>query len=226
MFSYYKDFKLKNIFTPKFNHLFLVLFWPVYLTGFMLTEKFVVPTYDVYCPLDDLIPFCELFVIPYVLWYAILAFVSLYTLFCDVPAFKSLYKFLFVSCFFTFAIYIIFPNMQNLRPTEFARDNLLIDIMKGLYAADTNTNVCPSLHVVFSMGMLFAVWNTKHFDSTAWRIANTAIAVTICLSTVFLKQHSVIDIFAGVVLSFAIFPFIFLKKVKKNKNIEKEEFFC
>lgn len=222
LFGYYSDFNFKNITSPKFRHLFLVLFWPVYLTGFILTEKLIVPVYDMYIPLDDLIPFCELFVIPYVLWYACLAFVSLYTLFFDVPAFKKLYTFLFVSSLFTFAIYIMFPNMQSLRPTEFARDNFLVDIMKNLYAADTNTNVCPSLHVVFSMGLLFAMWNTPHFSTAAWRIANAAFTVLICMSTVFLKQHSVVDIFAGLGLSFAIMPFIFRKKDNKNKKAKKE----
>jgi len=208
IFEYYRDFNFKNITSVKYRHLFLVLFWPVYLSLFIFTEKFVTPVYNVYSPLDDLIPFCEFFVIPYVLWYALLAFVSLYTLFFDIPSFKKLYWFLSITCIITFSIYIIFPNMQNLRPTEFVRDNIFVDIMKNLYAIDTNTNVCPSIHVIFSLGMLFTMWNSKHFNSTLWRIAELIIAVSICLATVFLKQHSVIDIFAGVALSFIVLPFV------------------
>ncbi len=212
MFDYYRDFNFKNITSPKFRHLFLILFWPVYLALFVLTEKYLVPIYNIYCPLDNIIPFCEFFVIPYVLWYALLAFVSLYTLFFDIPAFKKFYTFLCVTSVITFTIYILFPNMQNLRPTEFARDNILVDVMKNLYAIDTNTNVCPSLHVVFSMGMLFAMWNSKHFKTPAWRIVFLVITVLICLATVFLKQHSVIDIIAGLIVSFAVFPFVFSNK--------------
>lgn len=211
MFDYYKDFNFKNITSPKYRHLFWLLFWPVYIALFIATEKLLVPVYDVYCPLDKIIPFCEFFVIPYVLWYALLAFTSLYTLFFDIPAFKKFYKFLCVTSAVTFAIYILFPNMQNLRPTEFACDNFLVDIMKNLYALDTNTNVCPSIHVVFSIGILFTLWNTKHFKTPAWRTVILIFTVLICVSTVFLKQHSVIDIAAGAVLSFAVFPFIFLE---------------
>lgn len=102
--------------------------------------------------------------------------------------------------------------MQNLRPQEFARDNILVDVMKNLYAIDTNTNVCPSIHVIFSLGMLFTMWNSKHFNSTLWRIAELIIAVSICLATVFLKQHSVIDIFAGVIVSAIVWPFVTKRK--------------
>ncbi len=222
MFEYYKDFNFKNITSPKYRHLFLLLFWPVYLTLFVLTEKYVTPIYNVYSPLDDLIPFCEFFVIPYVLWYALLAFVSLYTLFFDVPSFKKFYIFLSVTCVITFALYIIFPNEQNLRPDTFARDNILVDVMKNLYAIDTNTNVCPSIHVIFSLGMMLALWNSKHFSSAVWRTVSVIVAVSICLATVFLKQHSVLDIFAGVALSAAVFPFAFLNIRRKNKNFKKE----
>ena len=165
-----------------------------------------------YCPLDDLIPFCEFFVIPYVLWYALLAFVSLYTLFFDIPYFKKFYMFLSITCAITFLLYIIFPNMQNLRPQEFARDNVLVDVMKNLYAIDTNTNVCPSIHVIFSLGMLFTMWNSKHFSSIWWRIVELIIAISICLATVFLKQHSVIDIFAGTALSIAVWLLVVKNK--------------
>lgn len=218
MFSYYKDFNLKNITSPKYRHLFLLLFWPVYLSLFVLTEKYVVPVYTVYSPLDDLIPFCEFFVIPYVLWYACLAFVSLYTLFLDIPAFKKFYTFLSVTCVITFAIYIIFPNMQNLRPTEFARDNILVDLMKALYSVDTNTNVCPSIHVIFSLGMLFTLWSTKLFKTVKMRIMLIVITALICMATVFLKQHSVIDVFSGIALSAIVFPFVFIKSNRKNKK--------
>lgn len=221
MFSYYKDFNFKNITSSKYRHLFLLLFWPVYLTAFVLTEKLVTPIYDIHCPLDDLIPFCEFFVIPYVLWYALLAFVSLYTLFFDIPSFKKFYTFLSVTCVITFAIYIIFPNMQNLRPTEFARDNILVDVMKNLYAIDTNTNVCPSIHVIFSLGMLFTLWNSKHFNSFIWRTVAIIVTVFICLATVFLKQHSVIDIITGVALSVVVFGIISLKFKVNNKKSKK-----
>lgn len=222
LFDYYRGFNFKNICSAKYRHIFLLLFWPVYLTAFILTEKYVTPIYNVYSPIDELIPFCEFFVIPYVLWYALLAFVSIYTFFFDVPSFKKFYVFLSVTCVITFSLYVIFPNMQNLRPQEFLRDNIFVDVMKNLYSIDTNTNVCPSIHVIFSIGMMLTLWNSKHFSTALWRIISVIITVSICLATVFLKQHSVIDIFAGVALSAAVFPFAFMNLRSKNKNFKKE----
>ena len=222
LFEYYKNFKFKNICSAKYKHIFLLLFWPFYLSAFILTEKFVTPIYNIYSPIDELIPFCEFFVIPYVLWYALLAFVSIYTFFFDVQSFKKFYMFLIITCIITFSLYIIFPNMQNLRPDTFARDNNLVDVMKNLYSIDTNTNVCPSIHVIFSLGMMFALWNSKHFNTAFWRTVSVLITISICLATVFLKQHSVVDIFAGMALSAVVFPFAFLNLQKKNKNLKKE----
>ncbi len=212
MLDYYRDFSFKNITSKKYRHLFYILFWPVYLTLFVVTEKYIVPTHNIYCSLDDYIPFCEFFVIPYFLWYGLLAFVSLYGLFYDIPTFRRFYKFLIISSAISFAFFIIFPNEQILRPDTFVRDNFFVNIMRdGIYVADTNTNVCPSIHVVFSMGILFSLWNSKHFSSAMWRIISIVVAALVCASTVFLKQHSVIDIFVGVALSFAVLPFTIIK---------------
>ncbi len=223
MFDYYNDFSFKNITNKKYRHLFYILFWPVYLTLFIVTEKYITPIHDIYSPLDDFIPFCEFFVIPYFLWYGLLAFVSLYGLFFDIPTFRRFYKFLIFSSAISFALFIIFPNEQNLRPDTFSRDNFFVDIMKdGIYVADTNTNVCPSLHVVFSIGMLLSMWNSKHFSSITWRTVSVVITVLVCLSTVFLKQHSVVDILVGIALSAVICPFVFLNFTAKNKKLKKQ----
>ena len=199
------------------------MFWPVYLIIFIATEKYIVPVYDIYCPIDDYIPFCEFFVVPYFLWYGLLAFVSLYGLFYDIPTFKKFYRFLIFSSILSFTIFIVFPSEQNLRPDTFARDNIFVSVMRdGIYAADTNTNVCPSLHVVFGMGMLFSLWNSKHFSSVGWRITSIITTILVCMSTVFLKQHSVIDIGVGVILSVALLPFVFLKSKPYCKFFKKE----
>ena len=221
MTNYYKGFKLKDITSEKYRHLFFVLFWPAYFLAYSLVEKFVVPKYAIYTPLDDLIPFCEFFIVPYALWYFLLALVGFYTLFFDVPAFKRFHKFLIVTCIITFAVYVIFPNEQNLRPSEFARDNVFTDIVKSLHGFDTNTNVFPSMHVIFTLGMLFSVWNTKPFSTIIGRALSILITISICLATVCLKQHSILDVYSGVALSAIVFPFIYLDlkgKFKKNKK--------
>ena len=203
------------------------MFWPAYLLLYAIAESPLFSEYHViHTGLDDVIPFCEFFIIPYVLWYALLAFVSLYTLFLDIPAFKKFYKFLIVACIITFAIYFIYPNCQDLRPDSYPRDNIFTDVVKHLHSFDTNTNVFPSMHVSFSVGMLFTMWNVKPFNKIIPRIISTLITISICLATVCLKQHSILDVYSGVGLAALIFPFIYLNFKGKNKKNKKDEIFC
>ena len=155
--------------------------------------------YVVHSPLDDLIPFCEWFLIPYVFWYLLIVISLLYFALYNTEGFKRLQTFIIVTQVVAMAIYILFPNRQDLRPTEFANDNLLTQGVSFLYSFDTSTNVCPSLHVAYSLGLASA-W-LKEKDVSAWWKTFVVIAVVlICLSTAFIKQHSVVDIFAALPL--------------------------
>ena len=98
----------------------------------------------------DVIPFCEIFVIPYVFWYALIAISLGYFALYNVDSFKKLQIFIMITQGVAMAIYIAFPNMQDLRPVEFARDNLLTRLVGFLYTFDTDTNVCLpfTLHIL------------------------------------------------------------------------------
>ena len=66
----YKDFHFRDITDRKYRHLFLLLYWPVILTGYFIAQRVALKTgYTViHCALDDIIPFCEVFIIPYFIW--------------------------------------------------------------------------------------------------------------------------------------------------------------
>ncbi len=174
------------------------------------------------CSFDAVIPFCEYFLIPYLLWFPFLFFIHIYTLLFDIPMFKKLMYFIMLSYSATTLIFILFPTMQNLRPVIFERDNFFVDFMKGFYEFDTNTNVCPSLHVVGSFAVLFAAWNCKGLNGTVSRIIFSVLTVFISISTVFLKQHSIIDVIVGFILVFILLPFAFIlpDKIAEKKQIE------
>ena len=99
-------------------------------------------------------------------------------------------------------IYLFFPTCQNLRPEAFVRNNLLTRFIELFYSFDTNTNVCPSLHVIGSVAAMFGLWDCKALQSVGWKIAATSIAVCISLSTVFMKQHSIMDVLAALPVCF------------------------
>ncbi|MBQ8794661.1 MAG: phosphatase PAP2 family protein, partial [Clostridia bacterium] len=79
---------------------------------------------------------------------------------------------------------------------EFSRDNFLTDCIGFLYSFDTNTGVCPSLHCAYSIGIA-SVWLKAKDVSKLWKAAIVIIAILICISTMFVKQHSALDFFAA-----------------------------
>ena len=65
----------------KYRHaLPLLIYGIVYLAWFSHLEKTVTRGYTViHVALDDYIPFCEVFVVPYFLWFAYVAFVVIFS---------------------------------------------------------------------------------------------------------------------------------------------------
>lgn len=180
------------------------LVWiPVYLLSFFLIERLPMPVYwATQLPLDGRIPFCEWFVIPYCLWYVLLAGTGAWLLFRDEAAFRRYMLFLAVTFFLSEAVWLLFPNGQDLRPAAMPRENPLTALVALLYRVDTNTNVFPSVHVVGSIGAALAVRDSQSAPGALCR-GTAVLAALICLSTVFIKQHSLLDVCGGLLLSWA-----------------------
>lgn len=196
-----KSFRFSKINDPQYSHLKYLLGWVGYFILFFLTENLISAErcYPVHCRLDDVIPFCEVFVIPYVFWYVYIVITLLYFAQYNPDGFKKVMTFIIVTQVVAMAIYIIFPSRQDLRPVEFARDNILTQLVGLLYSVDTNTGVCPSLHVAYSIGIVSA-WLKEQDVSKVWKTFVVIAAVLICLSTMFIKQHSAVDFFAALPL--------------------------
>ena len=195
----YRKFRPRLLQSPEFSHLKLLLFWPVFGLLFALAERGGMPrTYTpVQCGLDDLIPFCEWFLLPYLFWFVFIAGMLLYGLLWDTRSFRRMMHFTIFTYGVTLVIYFLFPTCQLLRPAVFPRDNLLTRFIAGFYQFDTNTNVCPSLHVCGAIAVVAGAWDSRRFSATGWRIVFSLTAALICASTVFMKQHSVLDVAAG-----------------------------
>ena len=74
--------------------------------------------------------------------------------------------------------------------------------MAALQGFDTPTNVCPSIHVSSTVAVELAVRRSESLGKKGWlKAANFVVTVAICLSTMFLKQHSAVDVALGIALS-------------------------
>lgn len=216
----YRTLRFSNLNSPQFRHLLLLLGWVGYFLLYFLTENLIPAEecHPVWCKLDDIIPFHELFVIPYVGWYVLIVVSLGYFALYNIENFKGLQTYIMITQAVAMVIYIIWPTRQDLRPTEFPRENVLTWIMGIIYSADTNTGVCPSLHVAYSLGIASAWLKEK---TAAWWVKTIVVifVILVCLSVAFTKQHSVVDIYAALPVCLLAEILAFGKYYKKRKVI-------
>ena len=125
--------------------------------------------------------------------------------------------FLFIGMTLCLAICTLFPNGQTMRPPVNPEKNIFSRWIVALYKTDTSTNVFPSIHVFASLGVNLAWWNSEISKKHRWiRPVSTIVTVSICLSTVFLKQHSVLDGLGAVVLSIALYFLIYQAELTRE----------
>ena len=197
----YRQFRFSKLNDPSFSHLKYLAGWLVYFALYFLTENLIPAQkcYVVHSVLDDVIPFWEGFVIPYVGWYLLIVATLVYFALYNTEGFKRFQVFIFTTQMVAMAIYIVFPNMQDLRPdlSELGRENVFTWVISLLYRFDTDTNVCPSLHVAYSVGIASA-WLKERAVNGWLKCFIVVFCMLVCLSTAFIKQHSVVDAFAAI----------------------------
>ncbi len=203
--------KLKNriIFMKSWieNHkyCYAMLYLVFYVIVFFTLDFTVKPKYIIHCPLDDMIPFCEYFVIPYFLWFPSFLLALVGYMIYNKQDFQQLWFIMFTGMTFCFAMYIIFPNGLNLR-TELPNRNIFCRIMNLIRTADAAVNVCPSIHVSSSVAVALVTARSGLFKQhPIWRTGIIFLMIMICVSTMFVKQHSFVDVVCGTALSLVLY---------------------
>ncbi|MCI9540368.1 MAG: phosphoesterase [Lachnospiraceae bacterium] len=209
-------------FISKYKHAWCLLYAFIYLPWFVFLEKNVLHYSIIHIRLDDYIPFNEYFIIPYFLWFAYVAVAIMFFFFTNKEDYYKLCAFLFIGMTISLIICTIWPNGHNLRPTEFARENIFTDMVRGLWATDTPTNIFPSIHVYNSIGVHLAVMNSEALKKKrVVRIISFALMASICLSTVFLKQHSALDGIGAIVMSMFMYRMVYhTERVANREKLE------
>ena len=199
-------------FYEKYKHgIPLILYTFLYLTWFFYLEKTVTKGYQViYMKLDDYIPFCELFVIPYFLWFAYIVVVIGFLFFKDKTEYYRALLFLTTGMTIFLIVSTLWPNGHHLRPLVMPRDNILTAWISALYKTDTATNLWPSIHVYNSIGAHIAIMKSKHLaNHKVVKTGSFIMAVSIILSTVFIKQHSVFDVITAFIMAAVMYVVVY-----------------
>lgn len=212
--------KFKSI-IKKYKHAVLTLYFLLYMPYFTFLNTFTPTRKDVtviHSQLDDYIPFAEIFVIPYFLWFAYIAAGYIFLLLTSREEYVRMCIFLYTGMTLCLLIYTVFPNCQQLRVDydTLGRSNILIDAISYLQNIDTPYDVLPSIHCLNSIGMHIAIAKskkiTKHRRIIVW--SSFILMVLIILSTVFVKQHSVLDVFAAIAVSIPLYFLAYKTKLK------------
>ncbi len=197
-----------------------VILWGAYLGCFFLVEKIVTePRFVIHCVWDDYIPFVKYAIWPYLLWFPCILVSLLWLLKQDRDRFWKLSLTLITAMFCVLIFYVCMPNGVELRPRSLPGNDLSAVLVKMLWAGDNACNVCPSIHVMdtvlIDMTLTTSPSLKKH---KGVRIISHVIAIAICLSTLFLKQHSVIDAAAGSACAIVVYAIMELL-TEKEKNM-------
>ncbi|MCI9679955.1 MAG: phosphatase PAP2 family protein [Lachnospiraceae bacterium] len=188
----------------KYRHALVLLYGLIYMPCFIwLESRANLPYHVIHVRLDDLIPFSEVFIVPYLLWFVYVAAVFVY-LFFQFDKKKEFYQyciFLFTGMTLFLVVSTVYPNGHLLRPASFERHNIFTFAVQMLYRTDTATNIFPSIHVFNSIAAHVAVAKNRKLGGNIWiRGGSFLLMVSIILATMFLKQHSVLDVIAGTLL--------------------------
>ena len=184
-----------NLIKSKKNELKTVLLCTlIYLFIFFLLEKI---NFDHYLYtetfIDQYIPFIDLFVIPYILWFPYIILGFIFFILNDTKGFYRTCFYIFGGMYFCLFIYMIFPNAQGLR-VNLNSNQPLQYLLSIIYSVDTSTNVCPSIHVYNSIMMYVSLMKNDFFrNNKIINILTATLTISICLSTIFTKQHAFID---------------------------------
>jgi hypothetical protein len=128
----------------KYKHLWILLYFFVYMAWFNYVEKTVTTHFHViHVPIDDYIPFCEYFVIPYLLWFPFVGWGIAYMALHNKTDYYKLCAFLFTGMTIFLIISTVYPNGQYLRPTYFTHHNLCTMLCERQYAGKFDLLIVP-----------------------------------------------------------------------------------
>ena len=198
-------------FVRKYKHAWLLLYAFIYLPWFCYLEKTVTRNFHVmHASLDDLIPFNEYFIVPYLLWFLYVGAGIFYFLITSKEDYYKLCIFLFSGMTISLIICTFFRNGTDLRPVIDPDKNIFTALVAYIYRTDTCTNVFPSIHVYNSIGVHIAVARSERLRGHRLiRLGSGLLMISICMATVFLKQHSVIDLIGAVILAYVIYGIVY-----------------
>lgn len=214
--------KEKNVlfFIPRYSVIPLISMLALNMVTYFFTPIFTknLYHYDFSLSVDGMIPLVPIFILPYFLayiqWtagYIILARVSKDHCYTVMTA-EMLAKVMTCICFIAIPTTMYRPACEG--------TDIFSKMVAFLYSIDGPYNLFPSIHCLESYFVFRFIVNQKTVG-TAYKIATGTMTVLVFLSTVFLRQHVVLDAVGAVAA--AELGYIISKKIWASVKARKEK---
>ena len=207
-----------NNFKNNLIHIFALLSIPIINIFYALLNNNNRGVFQLVTYIDNTIPIIKEFIIPYILWYP---FIALSLLFICLKDLKVYYRTLITLNLCLLSCYLIYYFFQTTVPRPAIYGNDIFSFLTLLvYKFDKPFNCFPSIHVVTSYLMIKGI---NSIDCSK-KIRHLVIfmSILIIVSTLFIKQHVILDVISAILLGDIIFDFISKLSVKISPSVKIE----
>ena len=175
---------------------------------------------DISTSIDHSISFLPIFIIPYILWYAYIFCYLAYFCFKDTKVYLKTVILIVIGELICYVIYFFFQTTVP-RPT-LVGDNLINNLVQWVYTKDKPVNCFPSIHVLTTFIIMLASLHIKN-KHLAHTICIHLVGTLIIISTLFVKQHVILDMIGSMFLITFLYGFAFellsFRVTKKPVNV-------
>lgn len=155
--------------------------------------------------IDQNTPLIKIFVIPYLIWYPFIIITMLYLCIKDRSVyFKTLLSYVIglIVCYMTYLVFQTTVPRPNL-----LGDDLFTKLLGMVYNADQPFNAFPSIHVLSSFLMMKAI-SMSIIKNRINQFIIHSNSIIIILSTLFVKQHVILDVISGILVAEVIYRLV------------------
>lgn len=163
--------------------------------------------------LDKYIPFNKYFIFPYVYWFLYVAAGLIILAVINKKNYFRMLASIIIGMLICYVIYYFYPSTVT-RPIINSND-FVSKIVKFIYSVDNPYNCFPSIHVLNSV--FITVFMCKSLKNKKLHIIFYLSFIAITLSTLFVKQHYVLDAVSAIGLGAIIYYAVML--VTKERKV-------
>jgi membrane-associated phospholipid phosphatase len=206
----------------KYRPLLWILLIPLLNICYMVLNHEGARVYNLMTDIDAQIPFVPAFIIPYLSWYPFIIMMLIVIL---ANSRGTYYRTLIALCLGLIASYIIYYFYQTTVPRPpITGQGILYSLVRFTYNTDNPFNCFPSIHVLTTYLVWKGALECKGLN-IIMRFFTSFMFVAIVLSTLFVKQHYLLDIAAAILIAEVLY-FIIGKclavSLKSSKLISNE----